>query len=172
MNMHQRRIRVKRTTLNLLLTVSALLVLIALSACVRPAPGSVDPSTLITPTPDLAIQPTFAPIATLDPGGAYPGPGVVASPTPFTDQPAGDGDTAPPAEPAPDTEAPPAEQAPPPAEQPVTSSGETIHVVQPGDNLFRIGLRYGFTAQELAAYNNIPNVNLIYVGQEIRIPPR
>ena len=43
---------------------------------------------------------------------------------------------------------------------------------QTGENLFRIGLQYGFTAQELATYNNIPNVDRIYVGQEIRIPAR
>jgi LysM repeat protein len=169
--MHQRRLWVKRTKLNLLLTMSVLVVLMALSACVRPAPDSVDPSTLITPTPDLAIQPTFAPIATFDPASVYPGPDTLASPTPFTDQPPVEGEVAPPVEPAPEIVAPPEEQAPPP-EQPVTSSGETIHIVQPGDNLFRIGLRYGFTAQELATYNNIPNVNIIYVGQEIRIPPR
>lgn len=51
-------------------------------------------------------------------------------------------------------------------------TGETIHVVQAGENLFRIGLRYGFTAAELAAYNGIPDPTRIYVGQQIRIPPR
>ena len=45
------------------------------------------------------------------------------------------------------------------------------YVVQPGDNLFRIGLRFGFTVNELAAYNNIANPNLIYAGQVILIPP-
>ncbi len=45
------------------------------------------------------------------------------------------------------------------------------YVVQPGDNLFRIGLRFGFTVSELAAYNNIANPNVIYVGQVILIPP-
>ncbi|MDX1613434.1 MAG: LysM peptidoglycan-binding domain-containing protein [Candidatus Promineifilaceae bacterium] len=65
-----------------------------------------------------------------------------------------------------------------PAEQPTTEAPtdaprttEIIHVVQPGENLFRIGLRYGIPYQELAAYNNIPNPALIDVGQEIRIPP-
>lgn len=56
--------------------------------------------------------------------------------------------------------------APPPA------TGEQTHVVQPGENLFRIALRYGFTTAELAQYNGIANPNQISVGQVIRIPPR
>jgi LysM repeat protein len=55
------------------------------------------------------------------------------------------------------------------APAPVTE--ERVHIVQAGETLFRIGLRYGFTADELAAYNNLPNAHRIYVGQEIRIPP-
>lgn len=61
------------------------------------------------------------------------------------------------------------------AQQPATpapTTGEQVHVVQAGENLFRISLRYGFTVQELAAYNNIPDPSRIYVGQVIRIPPR
>lgn len=54
--------------------------------------------------------------------------------------------------------------------QPTT--GEQIHTVAPGENLFRIGLRYGFTVAELASYNNIANPNSIAVGQQIRIPAR
>lgn len=56
------------------------------------------------------------------------------------------------------------------AATPTTGGSEVIHVVQPGENLFRIGLKYGFTASELASYNNIVNPTLIYVGQKIRIP--
>lgn len=52
-----------------------------------------------------------------------------------------------------------------------TSGGETIYIVQPGDNLFRIALRYGLTTEQLASYNNITNATQISVGQEIRIPP-
>lgn len=62
----------------------------------------------------------------------------------------------------------------PPSDDRPTPSGETIHVVAAGENLFRIGLRYGFTAQELAAYNGLSesDLNRLYVGQELRIPPR
>jgi len=45
------------------------------------------------------------------------------------------------------------------------------YMIQRGDNLFRIGLRFGFTVNELAAYNTIANPNLIYAGQVILIPP-
>jgi len=48
---------------------------------------------------------------------------------------------------------------------------EQIHVVQPGDTLFRIGQRYGFTVDELVAYNSLANPNRLEVGQQIRIPP-
>jgi LysM repeat protein len=64
---------------------------------------------------------------------------------------------------------PPAEaeatEAPPPAE-------EQVHIVRAGDNLYRIGLQYGFTIEELVAYNNLTNPNRLDVGQEIRIPPQ
>lgn len=52
-----------------------------------------------------------------------------------------------------------------------TSGGETVYIVQPGDNLFRIALRYGLTTEQLASYNNITNVTQLSVGQEILIPP-
>jgi LysM repeat protein len=48
--------------------------------------------------------------------------------------------------------------------------GQTTHVVQPGENLFRIALQYGTTWPVLAAANNISNPNLIYVGQVLVIP--
>ncbi|MCP4356694.1 MAG: LysM peptidoglycan-binding domain-containing protein [Chloroflexi bacterium] len=47
---------------------------------------------------------------------------------------------------------------------------EVVHIVQPGENLFRIGLQYGYSWVVLARYNGIPNPNYIYVGQPIRIP--
>ena len=65
----------------------------------------------------------------------------------------------------------PATPAPPATPTPVPpSTGEIVHVVQPGENLFRISLQYNLLASVVAAYNGIPNPNLIYVGQKIRIP--
>jgi LysM repeat protein len=49
-------------------------------------------------------------------------------------------------------------------------SGEQTYVVQAGDNLFRIALRYNMSFETVAAYNNIPWPYRIYVGQEIKIP--
>lgn len=44
------------------------------------------------------------------------------------------------------------------------------YVVQPGDNLFRIALKYGLTTDVVARANNILNPNSIYVGQVLCIP--
>lgn len=44
------------------------------------------------------------------------------------------------------------------------------HVVQPGDTLFRIALRYGVEMATLAEANQIGNMTRIYVGQELIIP--
>ncbi|NJL94150.1 MAG: LysM peptidoglycan-binding domain-containing protein, partial [Anaerolineae bacterium] len=49
-------------------------------------------------------------------------------------------------------------------------AANTTYVVQPGDNLFRISLRYGVSVQAIAQANNIANVNLILVGQVLQIP--
>ncbi len=48
--------------------------------------------------------------------------------------------------------------------------GGTTHVVQPGENLYRIALKYGTSWPVLAAANNLSNPNLIYVGQVLVIP--
>lgn len=55
---------------------------------------------------------------------------------------------------------------------PTTVPGtEQVYTVQPGDNLFRIGLQYGCTVDQMSAYNNIPYPYTIFVGDQIRIPP-
>ncbi len=46
------------------------------------------------------------------------------------------------------------------------------HTVLSGQTLFRIGLDYGFSVDELLLYNQIDNANLIYPGDVIRIPYR
>jgi len=56
---------------------------------------------------------------------------------------------------------------PPPVQPP--PSGAT-YVVQPGDNLFRIGLKYGISWVQIAEANGITNPNQIYVGQVLKIP--
>ncbi len=49
-------------------------------------------------------------------------------------------------------------------EEPVT------HIVQPGENLYRISLRYGVDLNELAQVNNITNQSRIFSGQVLTIP--
>jgi LysM repeat protein len=50
------------------------------------------------------------------------------------------------------------------------TAGHTTYVVQPGDNLFRISLRFGRTMDAIAAANGITNYALIFVGQTLIIP--
>ncbi|HEY75572.1 MAG TPA: LysM peptidoglycan-binding domain-containing protein [Thermoflexia bacterium] len=57
-----------------------------------------------------------------------------------------------------------------PTETPTAPSQEQVYIVQPGDTLYSIARRYGVRLEDLAAYNGIINPNLIYVGQQIRIP--
>ncbi|MFN8377959.1 MAG: LysM peptidoglycan-binding domain-containing protein [Anaerolineae bacterium] len=47
---------------------------------------------------------------------------------------------------------------------------DVVHVVQRGENLFRISLRYGTTMGAIIAANGIANPNVIYAGQVLRIP--
>lgn len=48
---------------------------------------------------------------------------------------------------------------------------EQIYIVQPGDFLGKIGQQFGFTATELAVYNDIDLNTILFPGDEIRIPP-
>lgn len=45
-----------------------------------------------------------------------------------------------------------------------------IHIVQPGENLFRLSMRYGVSVNDLAVANGISNIQLIRVNQQITIP--
>ncbi len=70
---------------------------------------------------------------------------------------------------------PPAEIPPTPVPTPTSEAvapagGEITYVVQPGDRLYRIALRFGVDYRALAAYNNIINPDRIYPGQVLRIP--
>jgi LysM repeat protein len=51
-----------------------------------------------------------------------------------------------------------------------SSSSGSVHVVQRGENLYRIALRYGTTVRALALANNLASTSLIYVGQRLVIP--
>lgn len=51
-----------------------------------------------------------------------------------------------------------------------TKKEDIVYIVKSGDVLWKIAKKYGYTYQELAAYNNIKNPHLIFVGQKILIP--
>jgi spore germination protein len=46
----------------------------------------------------------------------------------------------------------------------------TVHVVQRGENLYRISLRYGVSMWAIVRANHIANPNHIYTGQRLVIP--
>lgn len=50
------------------------------------------------------------------------------------------------------------------------AQGQTVHIVQPGETLFRIAQTYGVTVDDLVAANNLVDRNLISVGQQLIIP--
>jgi len=66
------------------------------------------------------------------------------------------------AAPIPPTPVPPVPTLPP--------AQPTTHVVQPGENLYRIALLYGVTWDAIARANGLWNPNLIYAGQVLVIP--
>jgi LysM repeat protein len=50
------------------------------------------------------------------------------------------------------------------------AAAEASHTVQPGENLYRIALRYGVTTKALAELNGILNADQVFVGQRLTIP--
>jgi LysM repeat protein len=92
-----------------------------------------------------------------------PVPGGTQPPTPVPPPPTGAGPT--PVLVTPTSGLPPATPVPPTA-VPAT----TVYVVQPGDNLYRISLRFGVPMRTLVQANGIADPNRIYVGQRLIIP--
>jgi len=55
---------------------------------------------------------------------------------------------------------------------PVQAPEGEEYTIKQGDTLTKIGVLYGFTADELAAYNGIKDKDKIRAGKTIKIPPR
>jgi len=53
---------------------------------------------------------------------------------------------------------------------PSTSTASRVHIVQSGDTLYLISLKYGVSFSALIAANPTSNPNLIFVGQQINLP--
>jgi LysM repeat protein len=47
---------------------------------------------------------------------------------------------------------------------------DTVYIVQPGDTLFRISLKFGVSQSAIMAANGLANANLIFAGQRLTIP--
>lgn len=52
----------------------------------------------------------------------------------------------------------------------VTTDGDTVYLIQNGDTLTHISSMVCYSVDELAEYNHIRNVDLIYAGSVLRIP--
>ncbi len=137
-------------------------IILSLTACAQSASVGIptqNPVAAVVQTPQAA-----APVATLT-ASAVPATAVPATPLPVQPEPTA-------------TAAPPtATLAPQPTAAPDTSAsdgnaacGQLItYIVKPGDNLFRIALRYKTTALAIARRNGIPNVRVVRTGQRLRI---
>lgn len=66
--------------------------------------------------------------------------------------------------------APTAETTPAPTTTPPPPSTTQEYVVQKGDTLGKIGQKFGVQWKDIASLNQIKNVNLIRVGQKLKIP--
>jgi len=107
------------------------------------AAPAMPPTPEIPPTPTLLPVTPLPPVIPMTPEGA-PTPTPSFSPLP------------------PPTPVAPAPTAAPPA--------QVTHVVQPGETLFRIALRYGTTVEAIARANNLINPDFIVPGQRLVIP--
>ena len=164
--------------------VLALLFVVLIAGCKRAKPAVVSdvqatPATAATAATGRTVVPVASPTPTSEgtpettptpsPGAATPTPHAEATTT-LTVAPTSTSvpTTAPTAAP---TAVPTAAPTAAPTVVPTTApSGEKTHVVQPGENLFRISLHYGMTYQILAAANGIINPDLISIGQRLTIP--
>jgi LysM repeat protein len=50
------------------------------------------------------------------------------------------------------------------------AAGRTIHIVEPGDTLYQLALRYGASVQAIMQSNGITDANTLWVGQRLVIP--
>ncbi len=161
---------------NALALVALALLLVALMAGCRRAKPAVVSEVIVTSTTAAAVATgrTVVPVAsptptpegtpettpTPSPEAATPTPTTAADTTPTV---------APTSTPVPTT-APTAVPTAAPTAVPTTApSGERTHVVQPGENLFRISLHYGKSYESVAAANGIINPDLISIGQRLII---
>jgi LysM repeat protein len=164
----------------LAVVVLALLLVALMAGCKRAKPAVVS-EVQVTPTTaaTIAAGRTVVPVASATPTSEGT-PEVTPTPSPeaATSTPHTEATTAPTVAPTwtpvptpVPTPIPTAAPTAVPTATPTTApSGERTHVVQPGENLFRISLHYGMSYESVAAANGIINPDLIYIGQALTIP--
>ena len=142
--------------------IGMLIVLSLLAGCYRPAAPDVTP-TAAAAAEDVPSEEDQLATAAAESTRTAEMAEATATPTepPPTPTP-----TTAPATPTPKPSTP----TPTPTSTPVPT-GEVTHVVQRGENLFRIALRYGTTVQAIASANGIANPARIYAGQKLVISP-
>jgi LysM repeat protein len=143
-------------------------VLVLMTGCYKPAAPDVEPTSATGAAtaqageemPDvMATAAANATLAAQATGEDEATPSPTETPTELAPSPT--------ASPTPEPTAVPTEPAPTATLPPATGG---VHVVQPGENLFRIALRYGTTVEAIASANGIANPALINVGQTLTIP--
>lgn len=147
------------------LPVPALAGLFILTACAQPASvGIPTPNAVVVAARQTVIAQSIASLSATETAAA-PTPLPVPTIEPPTPVPP------PPPPPLPtETPVPPAPAVPSDTgSSSVVCGQQIIHVVQPGQNLFRIALRYHTTINAIARLNGITNTRLIRAGQRLRI---
>lgn len=119
-------------------------------------------------------HPTSVPLSTFGQGNTSPAP---TSPAEGDQEQAESPSTETPSLEEPSTEQPSTEEPSTPSEQtgtrvlePVvvqTAETDTVYVVKRGDTMLRIAFRNGQTVKQLAEWNNIRNINRIFIGQRM-----
>ncbi len=160
-------------------TISLLIVLGLLTGCYRPAASDVTETPAGGAEATLSDEDMWATAAAESTRVAQTGEEPPTAELP-TESPT-ESPTEQPTEPPPTQTQPPATTAPTPISstpvpttpaptQTPSPTGSVTHVIQRGENLFRIALRYGTTVQAIASANGIANPSLIHVGQTLTIP--
>lgn len=129
-------------------------------------PGSQPTSTPTSTPGDPSATPTGAP--SQDPGGEPSGdPTTVPTPGPSDPGEPGTGEPGSNPTPNPDpTRGHPGD----PGDWNYNSDGDVIHLITQGDTLSKISAQYGVSVDQLAEYNGIRDVNLIYADSALRVP--
>jgi LysM repeat protein len=137
--------------------VAAVLTLVVLAGIAGWATAYLVSSFSAAPSPDAAFLPTPTPAPSPTPGPV--GSPTEAPPTPDTAQ-------------TPDTARTPGPIArtPEPTAQPEPGPTPLEYVVQRGDSVGRIALRFGVTPEAIVALNELRNPNRILPGQVLLIP--